>query len=236
MTRLTWSDVGERFYEAGCDRGVLYIDGIAGVPWNGLVAVTESPTGGDVTPFYVDGVKYFNSSSAEEFEATIDAFTFPEEFYQCDGTVRVANGLYASQQKRKSFGLTYRTKVGNDVDGIDHAYKIHLVYNALATPSQHANNSLTDSPNIDNFSWKIVTRPPTFTGYKQTAHFVIDSREVPADLLGEIENTLYGAVDTPSRLPFVDELISMFQSYPDIFVDAGPLVDDYEDVLDGGAP
>lgn len=236
MTRLAWATVGEKFYEAGIDRGVLYLDGYEGVPWNGLISVTESPTGGEVTPYYVDGIKYLNVASAEEFEATIEAYTYPDEFAKCDGSIRVANGLYAGQQPKLSFGLSYRSLVGNDVDGVDHAYKIHLVYNAMAAPTERGYNTLSDSISPDNFNWHIVTRPPNFIGYKPTAHFVIDSREVPAGLLTEIENILYGTVGTPPRLLDVDELISLFQSFPDEFEDAGLLVDEYDDILDGGAP
>lgn len=236
MTKLSWAAIGERFFEAGVDRGVLYLTGYEGAPWNGLISVTESPTGGEVTPYYIDGIKYLNVASAEEFEATIEAYTYPDEFSKCDGTARVSNGLYAGQQPKQSFGLSYRTKVGNDVDGIDHAYKIHLVYNALAVPTEKAFHTISDSVDPDNFSWKIVTKPPLFTGYKPTAHFVIDSREVPSGLLTQIENMLYGTDTSQSRLPSVDELISLFTSFPDEFVDGGLLVDEYSEVLDGGAP
>lgn len=236
MTKLVWNAIGERFFETGVERGVLYLDGVAGVPWNGLISVSESPSGGDVTPYYIDGIKYLNVVSGEEFAATIEAFTYPDEFNQCDGASRISNGLFATQQKKKSFGLSYRTRIGNDVDGVDHAYKIHVVYNAITTPTQRSNSTLTDSVEADNFSWSIVTKPPTFTGYKPTSHFVIDTREVTADLLSEIEDILYGSDTTPARLPDVPELISIFTAFPDTFEDAGPLVDDYDNVLDGGAP
>jgi hypothetical protein len=236
VTRLAWAAIGERFFEAGIDRGVLYLNGHEGVPWDGLISVTQFPTGGEVTPYYVDGIKYLNAVSAEEFEATIEAYTYPDEFAKCDVSARIANGLYAGQQRKQSFGLCYRSKIGNDVDGVDHAYKIHLVYNALAAPTERIYHTLTDSTDPDNFSWKIVTKPPTFIGYKQSAHFMIDSREVPTGLLTEIENILYGAAGTPPRLPDVTELISLFNSYPDEFEDAGLLVDEYDDILDGGAP
>lgn len=236
MTKLVWAIVGEKFYEAGIDRGVLYLDGYVGVPWNGLISVTESPTGGEVSPYYVDGIKYLNVASAEEFEATIEAYTYPDEFAKCDGSIRVANGLYAGQQSKLSFGLSYRSLIGNDIDGVDHAYKVHIVYNAMAAPTERGYNTFSDTTDPGNFNWHIVTKPPTFTGYKLTAHFVIDSREVPAGLLTEIENILYGTAGTPPRLLDVDELISLFQSFPDEFEDAGLLVDEYDDILDGGAP
>lgn len=235
MTKLSWAAIGEKFFEAGVDQGVLYLTGYEGVAWSGLISVTESPSGGEVTPYYIDGIKYLNVASSEEFEATIEAYTYPDEFAKCDGTLRIVNGLYAGQQKKQSFGLSYRTKVGNDVDGIDHSYKIHLIYNATAAPTDRSYKTLSDSVDPENFNWKIVTKPPTFTGYKQTAYFVIDSREVPVGLLSELENILYGTVGTPARLPDPDELISLFNSYPDEFVDAGLLVDEYDDVLDGGA-
>lgn len=236
MTKLEWSNVGERFFEAGIDRGVLYLEGVAGVAWSGLVSITESPTGGEVTPYYVDGVKYLNVAAGEEFEATIEAYTYPDEFAVCDGSVRISNGLYAAQQSKKSFGLSYRSKIGNDVDGVDHAYKIHLVYNALAAPSERPHTTLSESTTPDNFSWKIVTKPPTMIGYKQTAHFVIDSREASAGLMTAFENILYGTDTSAARLPGVSELISLFQSYPDEFIDGGLLIEQYDDVLDGGAP
>lgn len=234
MTKLSWAAIGERFFEAGLDQGVLYLAGYEGMPWNGLISVTESPTGGEITPYYVDGIKYLNVAAAEEFEATIEAYTYPDEFAKCDGTARVANGLYAGQQPKQSFGLSYRTKIGNDVEGIDHAYKIHLIYNAMVAPAEKAHHTIGDTIDPDNFSWKVVTKPPTFTGIKQTAYFEIDSREVPSALITELENILYGTVGTPPRLPDPEELISLFQSYPDEFIDAGLLVDEYDNILDGG--
>jgi hypothetical protein len=144
VARLDWSAIGERFYETGIDRGVLYV-GEDGFVWPGLISITESPSGGDAKPFYLDGIKYLNISAAEEFEGTINAFFAPAEFNACDGTVSVHNGLFATQQPRKPFGLSYRTRVGNDIDGAEHAYKVHLVYNALAAPSERENSTLNDS-------------------------------------------------------------------------------------------
>lgn len=235
MTRLVWNAVGERFFEAGVDRGVLYIEGAEGVPWNGLVSVSESPSGGDITPYYVDGIRYINYCSLEEFEATIEAYTYPDEFAQCEGTVPIKYGLFATQQPKKSFGLAYRTKIGNDVDGIDHGYKIHLVYNAMVEPTPRANKTLTESIEPDNFSWHIVTKPPSFVGYKPTAHFVIDSREVPSDLIIRIENILYGSVVDSPRLPSVLELISIFDDYETSVFDAGHLTEPYFSTFDRGS-
>lgn len=210
MARLTWSATGERFFETGVDRGVLYVGSDPGVAWTGLISVSESPIGGEAKPFYMDGIKYLNLSSAEEFAATINAFASPPEFGPCDGTVSIQNGLYITQQPRKSFGLSYRTKLGNDIDGPDHAYKIHLVYNALAAPSDRSNNTLTDSPDPTALSWGITTLPPAITGYRPTAHFVIDSRLTLEATLASLEDILYGNEIAAARLPTVAELIALF--------------------------
>ena len=190
MARLTWGATGERFFEAGTDRGVLYLPGEAGIPWNGLKSVSESPDGGSPRPFYIDGYKYLNVASAEEFRATLDAFSSPAEFGVCDGTLGIHNGLFATQQPRKSFNLSYRTMVGNDISGVDHGYKIHLVYNALAEPAQRSHQTHGTSISPLGLSWAISTTPPRLTGLKPTAHLVIDSRYTPEKLLTEIEDIL----------------------------------------------
>lgn len=218
MTRLDWNAVGTRFYEAGVDRGVLYVEGQPGVAWTGLTSVVEHSSGGSQRPFYLDGVKYLNVPSSEEYEATIDAFTYPEAFEQCDGTSRIHTGLLITQQSRKSFSLSYRSKVGNDVDGVDHGYKIHLVYNALASPSQKTNKSIGDSPDPSDFSWDITTRPPTVTGYKRTAHVIVDSRFTNSMTLSSIENILYGSVSNSARMPSLAELIEIFNATTDLVV------------------
>lgn len=210
MARLNWDIVGGRFFETGVDQGVLYVGINPGVAWTGLISVAESPTGGEAKPFYMDGIKYLNLSSAEEFAATITAFSSPPEFGPCDGTVAIQNGLYVTQQPRKPFGISYRTKLGNDVDGSDHAYKIHLVYNALASPADRTNNTTTDSPDPANLSWAITTLPPAITGYKPTSHFVIDSRYAEASILSDLEDILYGNSSMSARLPTVAELIGLF--------------------------
>lgn len=234
MTRLVWGAIGERFFETGVDRGTLYVEDMDGVAWNGLVSVTESPNGGGISEYFIDGVKYLQQAAAEKFEATIEAYTYPEEFEICDGTVNVIRGLKMTYQPKKSFGLCYRTRVGNDVDGVDYGYKIHLVYNALAEPSQRDNKSIGESIDLDNFSWHIVTQPEDFTGYKPTAHLIIDSREVPSDLLKQIEDILYGAADTESRQPSPDELIFLFNSYHASAFDAGDADEPYYITFDGG--
>lgn len=210
MPRLNWSAVGERFYEAGVDRGVLYVGELAGVPWPGLVSVSESPRGGEARPFYIDGFKYANVAASEEFEATISAFQSPPEFATCDGVSSVHNGLFATQQPRKSFGLSYRTKLGNDTEGVDFAYKIHLVYNALAAPSGRTNSTVGQQLQPSTLSWSITTLSPAVSGLRPTAHFVIDSRNTPEALLADVEDILYGSEVSSARLPSVAELLDMF--------------------------
>lgn len=235
MTRLDWGAVGERFYETGVDRGVLYIDG-NGVAWNGLVSVNETPTGGEAKPYYLDGVKFQNRSSNEEFEATIEAYTYPEEFASCDGTAYLGGGLYATQQRRKSFGFSYRSRVGNDVDGVDHAYKIHLVYNALAAPSELPHSTITDTLEPFNFSWHVTTRATISPYARPTSHFVIDSRTTPPDVLSGIEDLLYGKDSWAPRLPSLEELIYWLISKPDSIYDAGLPDSPYYETFDGGLP
>jgi hypothetical protein len=210
MTRVTWGDAGQRFYEAGADRGVLYVGDNAGVPWNGLTAVRESPSGGEPQPYYLDGYKYINLAAAEEFEATIDAFSSPAAFGVCDGTASVANGLFITQQRRQEFDLCYRTAIGNDVDGLDHGYKLHLVYGALAKPATRNNRSLNDTPEPIGLSWAITTAPPRIDGYRPTSHMVVDSRSTPPELLVELEDLLYGTEFTDAVLPAQADLIEMF--------------------------
>lgn len=210
MTRLIWNGTGERFYENGVDRGVLYVD-LDGVPWSGLVSVTESPTGGEAKPYYLDGVKYLNLSSSEEFEATINAFNSPTEFGVCDGIASIHNGLFATQQRRKPFRMSYRTMVGNDLNP-NFGYKIHLVYNALAVPTERANTTLSDSPEAATFSWKITTLPPAASGLKPTAHFVVDSRYTPSELLTDLEDILYGNESVTASMPTAQDLIDMFNA------------------------
>lgn len=234
MSRITWNDVGERIFEAGVDRGVLYLKNADGVPWNGLISVSESPTGGEVTPYYIDGIKYLNHVASEEFEATIEAYTYPEEFAECDGSMSVKNGLYAAQQPKKSFGLAYRTKVGNDVKGADYAYKIHLVYNATASPTDRLNATIGDTTEPFNFSWHVVTKPPNVAGVKPTANFVIDSREMPSELRRTIEDILYGSEEAEPRLPSVPELLYLFSEYEASVFDAGFVGQEYYLTFDGG--
>lgn len=212
MPRLKWNNPGDNVYETGIDRGVLYVPNSDGVPWNGLKAVVERPSGGSARAYYFDGVKYANISSAEEFEATIGAFTYPDEFMLCDGTARVHSGLYATQQPRKSFGLSYRTKIGNDLTD-QYGYKIHLIYNALAAPSERNSNTLGGSVETTDFSWDITTRPPAMTGYRRTAHLIVDTRSSNPQAVSDVEDILYGTEEDPPRLPTLAELITVFDAY-----------------------
>lgn len=215
MPPLVWDQVGERFYETGVDHGVLYIPddtGVyaLGVAWNGLTTVTESPSGADSNPQYADNIKYLNLISAEEFGGTIEAFTYPDEFAQCDGTAVPTPGVAVGQQSRKMFGLSYRTKVGNDVEGADFGYKLHLIYGAQAAPSEKAYATINDSPEALAFSWAITTTPAPTTGLKPTALIVVDSTVVDAAALLTLETALYGDLAAEAMLPSPDEVIAMF--------------------------
>lgn len=215
MTALTWDQVGERLYETGVDHGVLYLpDGAGeyneGHAWNGLTTVTESPSGAEASPQYADNIKYLNLISAEEFGATIEAFTYPDEFAQCDGTALPQPGVAVGQQGRKQFGLCYRTRLGNDTEGNDHGYKLHLIYGAQAAPSEKAYATVNDSPEAISFSWEITTTPVPVTGMKPTALIVIDSTVVAADDLATLEGILFGDADSDPRLPLPDEVIGVF--------------------------
>lgn len=215
MTALQWDVVGERFYETGVDQGVLYLpDGSGvydtGVAWNGLTTVTEKPTGAAATPQWADNMKYLNLVSREEFGATVQAFTYPEEFSVCDGTVEPTPGLAVHQQTRKQFGLCYRSLLGNDVDGDDYGYKLHLIYGALATPSDKAYATVNDTPAAIQFSWDLTTIPVAVTGHKPSSLLVIDSTQVDATALAALQAILYGDNSGDARLPLPDEVIALF--------------------------
>jgi hypothetical protein len=215
MAPLEWDQVGERLYETGVDRGVLYLpdeSGVydTGVVWNGLVTVTESPSGAEANAQYADNIKYLNLLSAEEFGATIEAFTYPDEFAELDGSAAPAVGVAVGQQGRGIFGLSYRTKIGNDVDGEDHGYKLHLIYGAQASPSEKAYSTINDSPEAITFSWELTTTPAPVTDLKPTASIVIDSTKVDPGDLSDLEDLLYGVDATPAALPTPDEVIAVF--------------------------
>lgn len=221
MSKIEWDVVGERFYETGVDHGVLYpmgADGTysKGVAWNGLSAVTDSPSGAEASPVYADNIKYLNLMSAEEFNATIEAYTCPDEFAACEGSVEVAPGAFIGQQDRKTFGFAYRTLVGNDTMGTACGYKIHLVYGALAAPTERNYATVNDSPEAATLSWEISTTPVSVTGKKPTATFIIDSTKTTPEKMAAVEAILYGtngadggAGGTDARLPLPDELITL---------------------------
>jgi hypothetical protein len=212
VARLVWGEIGERFFETGVDRGVLFLESRPGVVWNGLTSVSETPSGGDSQSYYIDGIKYQNVSNAEDFEGTIEAFTYPDEFAECEGVIAAFSGLFLTNQGRKPFGLTYRTLVGNDIQGVDKGYKIHILYNVLAEPTSRSNSTMDDSPNPQNFSWKITTLPPPIVGYRRTAHIIIDSRVTDPLALTAIENVLYGTESLTSRLPLPAEIFTIFET------------------------
>jgi len=215
MTKVVWDAVGERFYETGVKNGVLYPQNSSGlyplgVAWNGLTAVTESPSGAEPNPLYADDIKYLNLISAEEFGATIEAYTYPDEFAECDGSGALAVGVKVGQQKRKAFGLCYRTSLGNDVDAADYAYKLHLIYGAMAAPSEKAFATINDSPEAITFSWEVSTTPVAVTGFKPTASIEIDSSKVAAVNLAALEDILYGTSGADPYLPLPDEVAAIF--------------------------
>ena len=217
MSRLTWDNTGERLFETGVKNGVLYpiqTDGkyTKGVAWNGLISVTESPSGAEATALYADDIKYVNLLSNEEFGATIEAYTYPDEFAECDGSGTLAEGVLLGQQKRKVFGLCYRTTIGNDVDGNDHGYKLHLVYGCLAAPSEKAYSTINDNPDAITFSWEVTTTPVNVTGFKPTSQITIDSTKVAKEKLTAIEALLYGSEEKEPSLPLPDELAAVLST------------------------
>lgn len=228
--KLVWDKTGERLYETGVDHGVLYpiqTGGVysKGVAWNGLSAVSESPSGAEASPIYADNIKYLNLMSAEEFGATIEAYMYPDEFAECDGSVEVVPGMFAGQQSRKTFGLSYRTILGNDVDNNDYGYKLHLIYGALAAPSEKGYSAINDSPEPITLSWEISTTPVTINTVidgkklKPTACLTFDSTKFDAKFMAKLEEILYGTEPTTeggndgvdARLPLPDEIIKLYQ-------------------------
>lgn len=221
--KLVWDKTGEHLYETGVKQGVLYQQSTTGtypkgVAWNGLTAVTESPSGAEATALYADDIKYLNLLSVEEFGATVEAYTYPDEFAECDGSAEIADGVSIGQQKRKAFGMCYKTTLGNDVAGNDYGYKLHIIYGATAAPSEKAYATINDSPEAITFSWELTTTPVSVTGAKPTASLVIDSTKADASKLAALEEILYGkdgtgegnatgAVDP--RLPLPDEIAEL---------------------------
>ena len=210
MAKLVWDATGERYYETGVNHGVLYVQEKGaypkGVVWNGLTAVTESPSGAESSPMYADNIKYLNLISAEEFGATVEAYTYPDEFAECDGSAELTPGVMLGQQKRKTFGLSYQTVYGNDTDNNDYGYKLHLIYGAQAAPSEKAYSSINDSPEAITFSWELTTTPVNVTGFKPTSCITIDSTKVDEAKLKALEVILYGSESEEARLPLPDEV------------------------------
>jgi hypothetical protein len=214
MSKLVWDQSGKRLYETGVDHGVLYpiqTGGVysKGVAWNGLTAVTESPSGADVNDIYADNMKYLGLVGAEKFGATVEAYTYPDEFAECDGSVELVKGATIGQQNRKVFGMVYRTVVGNDVDGNEHGYKLHLIYGATAAPSEKAYNTINEDPEAITFSWELSTTPVNVTGHKPTASLTIDSTKADPAKLAELEKILFGDTETEPRLPLPDEIAQL---------------------------
>ena len=214
MSKIVWDATGDRTYETGVRQCVLYVqkDGAYpnGVAWNGITAVTESPSGAESTPLYADDIKYLNLVSAEEFGATIEAYTYPDEFKECNGEAELVAGINIGQQYRKTFGVCYLTTIGNDVDGNNHGYKLHIIYGAQAAPSEKSYSTINDSPEAITFSWEVTTTPVNVTGHKPTASITIDSTKVDATKLAALEAILYGSDDTEARLPLPDEIATLF--------------------------
>lgn len=214
MSKLVWDQTGEKLYETGVKQGVLYPQATGGtypngVPWNGLTAVTESPSGAEASPIYADDSKYLNLTSVEEFGATIEAYMYPDEFAECDGSATLATGVTIGQQPRKAFGLSYRTSLGNDVDGNDFGYKLHLIYGGKAAPAEKAYASINDSPEAITMSWELTTTPVNVAGFKPTALVTIDSTKTDKTKLAALEAILYGAAETEARLPLPDEIATL---------------------------
>lgn len=216
MARLIWDEVGQRFFETGVKNGVLYVqdnDGSYknGVVWNGLTAVTESPSGAEETPLYADDVKYLTLRSAEEFGATVEAYTYPVEFEQCDGSAAIAEGVTIGQQARRAFGLCYRTSVGNDIQGQNFSYKLHLIYGCTVAPSEKSYSTINDNPEAITFSWELSTVPVPVDGFSPTASLVIDASKVDPAKMDELENALFGDTENEARLLLPNEIMEMLK-------------------------
>jgi hypothetical protein len=226
MAKIIWDETGKRLYETGADRGVLYplqSSGLytKGTAWNGLQKVSEKPSGAEASPQYADNIKYLNLISAEEFKATIEAFTYPDEFAECDGSAEIQPGVSVGQQSRKTFGLSYRTTLGNDTEGTDYGYKLHLIYGALAAPSEKEYSTMNDKPEAMSLSWEITTTPVAVANFKPTASLVIDSTKVDSAKLAALELILYGNVGVEPRLPLPDEVAAIFAEVPPTAITVG---------------
>jgi hypothetical protein len=211
MPRVIWDDTGLRLYHAGVDRGMLYAPNFA-VSWSGLVSVTESPSGGDATPYYVDGLKVLNVASGEDFAGIIEALSAPDEFAPCLGRLEISPALFALNQPRVPFGFSYRTLIGNDLAGTGYGYRIHLVYNALAQGTDYVNETAADTPKVRTYSWNFVTNPVDVPGYRPTAHVVFDTTKIDSTVIASLEDILYGNNASDPRMPAASELITLLGS------------------------
>lgn len=217
MSKIVWDAVGEHIFETGVRNGVLYLKDAqgaynTGVAWNGLTSVSESPEGAEPTDLYADDIKYLTLMSAENFKATIEAYTYPDEFEECDGSATIAKGVVIGQQSRKPFGLCYRTSIGNDTDGNEHGYKLHIVYGCQASPSEKQYSTINDSPDAVTFSWEVSATPVNVNGKKPTATLTIDSTKADKSKLTALEAILYGSESTEPRLPLPDEIATLMTS------------------------
>lgn len=227
MAKLEWDKSGEKYFEAGVDHGVLYTkietaNGYysGGVVWNGLITISESPEGGDENAFYADNIKYGTLRGTEDFGGSIEAYTYPDEWEACDGSATVAKGAVVTQQVRKTFGLSYRTLIGNDEDGLEHGYKLHLVYGATASPSEKSRETVNDSPDASSMSWDFTTVPVTVDGLKPTSHIIVDSRKADPDKLKDLEDFLYGTDSADAKLPLPAKVVELLGA-PDTTVTPG---------------
>jgi hypothetical protein len=209
MARVIWDDAGERLYQVGVDRGMLYMDPVTAVPWSGLVSMTESPSGGDAQLFYLDGVAILNTPLGEDFAASLEAFSAPPEFAPCAGRGRLSAGLYAGEQPKASFNFSYRTLIGNDIVGTSFAYKIHLVYNAMAQVTDFQHSTDASAASIKTQSWGLTTTPEAPAGYRPTSHFIFDTTKVDPAAIARLEDILYGDVDNDPRMPTADEVVGL---------------------------
>lgn len=213
MARVVWNEVGKHYYETGVDRGMLYPQNAGaypkGVVWDGLISVSEKPSGAEATPFYAGNIKYLNLLSKEEFAATVEAFTYPDEFAECDGSAEMLPGVKLGQQPRKPFGMCYRTLIGNDTDNTNHGYYLHIIYGAYAAPSEKGYTTINESPDAITFSWELTTTPVSVANHEPTASVTIDSRTITAENLKKLEDVLYGSADKEPKLPLPDEIASL---------------------------
>jgi hypothetical protein len=236
MARIDWARAGDRYFEAGIDRGVLYVDNNPGVPWVGLVSFNQSQAGGEPVARYLDGIKISNRTTPEEFEGTLEAYTYPVEFERCDGTHRADNGLRITQQRRRPFHMSYRSQIGNDVAGLSKGYKIHIMYNLKAQPSDKGYRTLVEQNEPLTFNWKVTSRAAAILDHRPCAHFIVDSRDVPSELLTQLEDILYGTDITDASIPSPGELLFLFDSYLDLIYDAGTPFTPVFVTYDAGSP